>query len=68
MPLYTYRCTNETCTHSIEKIVKLAEREEPQDCAVCSTEKTMQYEAFTAGDKGSNLYFRGKFFANTGGY
>ena len=66
MPLYTYRC--EKCEHSKEKIVKISEREQPQPCEQCSGEDTMKYEAFTSGDKGSNLYFRGNFFANTGGY
>jgi len=68
MPLYTYRCNTEACEHSMEKIVKINDRETPHDCPECEGEKTMQYEAYTAGDKGSNLYFRGNFFANTGGY
>lgn len=69
MPLYTYRCTKEECAHSVEKIVKIAERETTVlDCPECSTEQSMQYEKYTSGDKGSNLYFRGNWFANTGGY
>lgn len=65
MPLYTYRCPN--CNHKMEKIVKLAERETIHlECTQCSTK--MNYEAFTSGDTGSNLYFRGKWFANTKGY
>jgi putative FmdB family regulatory protein len=68
MPLYTYRCTTEACEHSVEKIVKIADRDNPLDCSECKAEKSMEFEAFTAGDKGSNLYFRGNFFANTGGY
>lgn len=68
MPLYTYRCTTEGCEHSKEKIVKLSEREVPQDCSECDGEGTMNYEAFTAGDSGSNLYFRGNWFATTGRY
>ncbi|SOK58537.1 hypothetical protein [Yersinia phage fHe-Yen9-04] len=69
MPLYTYRCSIEECDHSVEKIVKIADREATTlDCPECGTEKSMQYETFTPGDKGSNLYFRGNWFANTGGY
>ena len=30
MPLYTYRCTNEECKHSIDKIVKYDDRENVQ--------------------------------------
>jgi hypothetical protein len=52
----------------MEKIVKINDRENPHDCPECEGEQTMKYEAYTAGDKGSNLYFRGNFFANTGGY
>lgn len=66
MPLYTYRCTEESCNHSEEKLVKIAEREQPRPCTKC--EGTMNYEAYTAGDKGSNLYFRGNWFATTKGY
>lgn len=68
MPLFTYRCNKEECNHSMEKIVKYVDRETPRDCPECEGEQTMQYEAFTAGDKGSNLYFHGNWFANTGGY
>lgn len=68
MPLYTYRCTTEGCTHSKEKIVKLAQRETPLDCDECKGTASMQYEAFTSGDSGSNLYFRGNWFATTGRY
>ena len=69
MPLYTYRCQNEECKHSEDKIVKYDERENVQyDCAQCGTEQNLKFEAFTPGSKGSNLYFRGNFFANTGGY
>lgn len=69
MPLYTYRCSNEDCKHCIEKIVKYDEREEKTyDCPQCNSEQCMKYEMFTPGDKGSNLYFRGNWFANTGGY
>ena len=69
MPLYTYRCTKEECKHSTEKIVKMAERDTTElDCSECGTEKSMKYEMFTSGNKGSNLYFRGNWFANTGGY
>ncbi len=68
MPLYTYRCSTENCDNSAEKIVKMDDRQNPHDCDKCNSEKSMQYEAFTPGDSGSNLYFRGNFFANTGGY
>lgn len=68
MPLYTYRCEKEECKHSFEKIVKIANRDEPHDCPQCNGEKSMKLEVFTPGDKGANLYFRGKWFANTGGY
>jgi putative FmdB family regulatory protein len=69
MPLYTYRCQKEECKHSVDKIVKYDDREDKHyDCPTCGAEQSMNYEQFTAGDKGSNLYFRGNFFANTGGY
>ena len=69
MPLYTYRCQNKDCSCSVEKIVKMEERETKTfDCPECSTEKSMKYEPYTSGDKGSNLYFRGNFFANKGHY
>lgn len=66
MPLYTYKCQNDECNHSEEKIVKLADRDEDRVCPECSG--TSKREAFTAGDKGSNLYFRGNWFATTGRY
>lgn len=66
MPLYTYRCTE--CSVSKEKIVKLSEREKPLGCEACQSTDTMKYEAFTAGDSGSNLYFRGNWFATKGRY
>lgn len=66
MPLYTFRCTDEKCNHSEEKIVKIADRENPLPCTKCDGE--MKHEAFTAGDKGANLYFRGNWFATTGRY
>lgn len=69
MPLYTYRCTNEECNHSIEKIVKYADRETVQyDCSECETEQSMKFEAFTPGDKGFNLYYKGNWFNTTGRY
>ncbi len=66
MPLYTYRCT--ICSESTDKIVKLADRENPLPCEKCKTKDTMQREAFTAGQRGSNLYFRGNWFATKGRY
>lgn len=66
MPLYTYRCTQ--CEESTDKIVKLADRETPKPCVKCETTDTMIYEPYTAGNKGSNLYFRGNWFANKGRY
>lgn len=69
MPLYTYRCTKEECENCIERIVKIADRTTAEfDCTECGEEKSMKYEMFTPGNKGSNLYFRGNWFANTGGY
>lgn len=66
MPLYTYRCVDEKCNHTKDKIVKISERENDQPCDEC--EGIMKYEPFTNGDKGSNLYFRGNWFATMGKY
>ncbi|AFC21711.1 hypothetical protein GAP32_261 [Cronobacter phage vB_CsaM_GAP32] len=69
MPLYTYRCTHDECKQSIEKIVKIKDREDVKfDCPHCGNTQSMEFENFTPGDKGSNLYFKGNWFANTGGY
>lgn len=66
MPLYTYRCQNKECNTRKEVIVKYDNRENEQTCDKCTN--SMKFEPFTPGDGGSNLYFKGKFFANTGGY
>lgn len=67
MPLYTYKCQNESCDHSEDKIVKLAERDETRQCTVCDT-LTMTREEFSAGDKGATFRYRGNWFATTRGY
>ncbi|AMM43831.1 hypothetical protein FDG95_gp267 [Pectobacterium phage vB_PcaM_CBB] len=69
MPLYTYRCTKEECNHSMDKIVKYDDRETIKyDCTECGTEQSMQFEAFTPGDKGFNVKYKGNWFNTTGRY
>lgn len=66
MPLYTFRCTNESCNNTEDKIVKISERDNPKPCTKCDGE--MRYEAFTAGDKGATFRYRGNWLNTTGRY
>lgn len=67
MPLYTYKCKNDDCDHSEDKIVKIAEREQEFPCSKCTGGKLVR-EAFTAGDKGSSFRYKGNWFSTTGRY
>jgi Zinc ribbon domain. len=67
MPLYTYKCQNEDCEHSEDKIVKLSNRDDERKCTKCE-DGLMQREEFTAGDKGATFRYRGNWFNTTGRY
>ncbi|AFA44376.1 hypothetical protein DIDNDMLP_00554 [Klebsiella phage KP13-7] len=68
MPIYTYRCSTENCTNVEDKIVKYSERENPKDCKVCGSEKSMHFENFTPGDKGAAFNYKGNWLNTTGRY
>lgn len=67
MPLYTYKCKNDSCEHYEDKIVKISERDNEIPCPKCS-DGSLEREAFTPGDKGSSFRYKGNWFSTTGRY
>ena len=67
MPLYTYKCQNENCLHSEDKIVKISNRDEERTCTECGYGALLR-EEFTAGDKGATFRYKGNWLNTTGRY
>lgn len=67
MPLYTYKCQNEECQHSEDKIVKISNRDDDRTCTKCET-GSFKREEVSPGDKGASFRFKGNWFNTTGRY